>query len=467
MRLSVIIITRNSGAYLRQTLESVKFADEIVIVDYKSSDATEAIASQYGARFVPSDEWPGFGPQKNKALSYATATWVLSIDSDEWLSRELSAEIFRIANTPEESIAQDGFWIRRSSTYVDKVIRFGDWQGDKVLRLFKRTAGKFSNDLVHEHLEVAGATSVLRGILNHYPVTTLADSKRKMWRYNITSGRRVATRKNIGAFSPWTHALWSFIRGYVLRLGVFDGKRGFQLAWFNAKGVFIRYEFALRLRTAPRKPWHRKLRAYANLYFIDHGFLRFIYSNKFTLPGPLYRSNQPSPAKLRQYSKSLGIKAIVNLRGSNPQLGWYQLESRYCDDLGIALINTQVYSRGLVSRERVIELKNIIDNLTLPALVHCKSGADRAGFFAVLYRHFRLGEPIERAKEELHVKYGHLRGAKTGILDFFFECYLKDRKPNQTFLNWVLTDFDKDRLEAEFKPHSFASFLVDKVFDRE
>jgi protein tyrosine/serine phosphatase len=105
--------------------------------------------------------------------------------------------------------------------------------------------------------------------------------------------------------------------------------------------------------------------------------------------------------------------------------------------------------------------------MSLPALVHCKSGADRAGIFAVLYRHFRLGEPIEIAKKELHWRFGHFRGSRTGILDYFFDQYLVTREPNQTFIEWVGAAYDRDRIERDFKPAGPISFFVDSILRRE
>ena len=197
-------------------------------------------------------------------------------------------------------------------------------------------------------------------------------------------------------------------------------------------------------------------------------------SNRFELPGPLYRSNQPSEAQILSYKQDLGLKTIINLRGYNPSQGRYQLEAKACEAAGITLINTRVHSRGLPTAEQVNELKTLIESFETPALAHCKSGADRAGIFAVLYCHFRLGQPIEEAKNQLHWTYGHFKSAKTGILDHFFESYLHDRdtengtnSPQLTFIEWVNTRYDRDHMEREFKPRGFANFWVDWVLRRE
>lgn len=223
----------------------------------------------------------------------------------------------------------------------------------------------------------------------------------------------------------------------------------------------------------PLSPWKRLL-GQLDLWLVDHGFLRALYANRFTLPGPCYRSNQPSPAQIAQMATSLGLKTIINLRGYNPTQGRYQLEAEACEAAGITLINTRVHSRGLPTARQINLLKGLITQMTLPALAHCKSGADRAGFFAVLYCHFRLGQPIQEAKRQLHWTYGHFKSAKTGILDHFFETYLKDAETaaqagdeELSFIDWVNQHYDRDTMEARFQPRGFANFWVDWVLRRE
>lgn len=227
--------------------------------------------------------------------------------------------------------------------------------------------------------------------------------------------------------------------------------------------------------STPLNAW-QTLKAKLDLWLVDHGFLRVLYANRFQLPGPLYRSNQPSEQQIRRYKQMLGLKTIVNLRGYNPTQGRYQLEAKACEEAGITLINTRVHSRGLPSAEQINELKALIEDIETPALAHCKSGADRAGIFAVLYCHFRLGQPIEQAKEQLHWTYGHFRSAKTGILDHFFESYLTFKAEHQAahpdqeppdFLTWVNTKYDREAMECSFTPRGFASFWVDWVLRRE
>lgn len=227
--------------------------------------------------------------------------------------------------------------------------------------------------------------------------------------------------------------------------------------------------------STPLTLW-KSLKANLDLWLVDHGFLRSLYSNRFCLPGPLYRSNQPSVAQIHRYKRDLGLKTIINLRGYNPTQGRYQLEAKACEDAGITLINTRVHSRGLPTAKQINSLKELIEGFETPALAHCKSGADRAGMFAVLYCHFRLGQSIDEAKKQLHWTYGHFRSAKTGILDNFFESYIQYRNRHSTFsqnqtaptfLEWVNSEYDQNIMEKEFKPQGFASFWVDLILRRE
>lgn len=476
MGLSVIIITKNEAQDLPRALNSVSFADEVIVLDSGSVDGTQRIAQDFGAQLYQTDDWPGFGPQKNRALQRVSQDWVLSLDADEWLEPNLALEIkewitaLSSLQTEDNSVA--AFRVRRRSIFIDRLIRFGDWRSDKVVRLFRRDLARFSDDLVHERLIVDGPIRDLTGFLGHFSVRSIADSRSKMWEYNQSAAVRIAKEGRGGLIKGLSKAAFSLLRGLVLRMGLLDGIRGVQLAWFNAKGTYLRYAMAQSIqdqsayKALTQSGWHR-FRDVLHLILVDHGFLRSLYHNRFRLVGGLYRINQPSPWRLAIYQKKYDIKTVINLRGRNEQLGWYRLEERACEALGLRLVNTQVYSRGLVDAERLSELKEIIENLELPAVVHCKSGADRAGFFAVLYRHYRLGEPIEQAISELALRYGHSSSAKTGILDYFFEDFLLTRRRRQSFTTWYLFDFDRDSLCSGFRPIGLSEWIITRVLRRE
>ncbi|WP_254048230.1 dual specificity protein phosphatase family protein [Uliginosibacterium sp. TH139] len=211
-----------------------------------------------------------------------------------------------------------------------------------------------------------------------------------------------------------------------------------------------------------------RLLAYLDMLFVDHGIFRVIYNNLHALPGGLYRSSQPSPGQIRKYQRKLGIRTIINLRGADDSRR-YALEAEECHRLGIRLIDFKgILSRSAPYAHVIKDAQTLFGEIEYPVLIHCKSGADRAGFAAALYRMFRQGEPIADAMRELSWKYGHLKGSKTGILDFFFEEYLiaNAREPIE-FFTWLDTVYDRDQLKAAFHTRGWADFLVDRVLHRE
>ena len=251
--LSVIVITRNEAHNIAGCLGSVAFADEWIVVDSNSSDGTPDIARQFGAQVVATDDWPGFGAQKNRALARAQGRWVLSIDADERVSAELAASIRRVlaADTSgheahafsQVAPAQPlGYQLSRLSCFCGQWMRHGDWYPDRVLRLFRREAGRFSDDLVHERLIVDGAVGRLAGELLHESMPTLDNAIDKMNRYSTGRARdKVRAGARGGLASALSHGLWAFIRCYLLRRGFLDGRLGFVLAVYVAEGTYYRY----------------------------------------------------------------------------------------------------------------------------------------------------------------------------------------------------------------------------------
>jgi len=216
-----------------------------------------------------------------------------------------------------------------------------------------------------------------------------------------------------------------------------------------------------------QRDWRERLSDYFYLWLVDHGFLRALYNNRYRIAGGLYRSGQLSPDQVRGLSSRLGLKTLVNLRGLNESAPFVRLETEASVGRGLRFFITRTWSRGLLTRSELLELIDFIRRMELPALVHCKSGADRVGHFSVLYRHLRLGEPMEQAVSELHWKYGHLAGARTGMLDHFFATYLRERRPFQSFVDWVDKDYDPERVRESFKPVGWKSWFVDHVLGRE
>jgi glycosyltransferase involved in cell wall biosynthesis len=235
-RLSVILITRDEASNIAACLESVAWADEIVVVDSGSTDETPAICRRYTPNLTVTD-WPGFGPQKNRALDRASGDWVLSIDADERVPAPLAAEILATIRAPTAS----GYEIGRLSTFLGRPMRHSGWFPDYVLRLFRRDKGRFSDDLVHERVICDGPIGRLASVLNHHPVLRLEDALRRVDSYSTAGAATLASKRRVSFASGITHGLWSFLRAYVMRLGFLDGREGFLLAVANAEGTYYRY----------------------------------------------------------------------------------------------------------------------------------------------------------------------------------------------------------------------------------
>jgi glycosyltransferase involved in cell wall biosynthesis len=249
-RLSIIIITKNEAERLPRCLESVRFADEIIVLDSGSTDATLEIARRYTDKVFVSDGWPGFGPQKNAALSHATGDWVLSLDADEWLTPELAAEILAVvaadhsaAHSASKLVTQaEVYEIPRLSSFCGREMRHSGWWPDRVARLFRRGAAQFSDDLVHERLVFSGVAHRLTNHFNHDSVRNLDDVLRKVNTYSTAGAVQAALRgKKGGMRTAITHAAWAFFRTYFMNAGVLDGREGFILAVANAEGVYYKY----------------------------------------------------------------------------------------------------------------------------------------------------------------------------------------------------------------------------------
>ncbi len=239
MTLSVTIITRNEQAAIRRCLDSVAWADEIIVLDSASDDGTAAIARELHARVVATTDWPGFGAQKNRALDLATGDWVLSLDADEWVTPELRAAIEAAIGAPDGRCA---FRMPRLSSYCGRFMRHSGWWPDHVTRLFRRGQARFSDDRVHERLIVSGTTGTLRAPLLHEAIRDLDEALEKMNTYSSAGALMQFERggKASLAGAVW-HGAWTFFRTYVLRAGFLDGREGFLLAVSNAEGAYYRY----------------------------------------------------------------------------------------------------------------------------------------------------------------------------------------------------------------------------------
>ncbi len=185
-------------------------------------------------------------------------------------------------------------------------------------------------------------------------------------------------------------------------------------------------------------------------FWIDHELLRIFYHNKSKIAPGVYRSNQPSPERIKIWSDK-GIKTIINLRGASNQ-GSYLLELKQCKDLGIKLINHPLYATRLASPKELLDLGDIFEKVDYPILLHCKSGADRAGLASVMYHLMVLNTPFPIARKHLSIKFLHLKFSRSGILDFMLDTYDKERKiQDVSFRTWIKNSYDPNRLTKEYR----------------
>ena len=237
MTLSVAIITKNEEANIRRTLESVRWADEVIVVDSGSTDRTCDIARQLGAKvFV--EEWKGFAAQKNSAIEKCTGDWILSLDADEEVSEELAGAIKNV------SADFSGFYMNRKNLFLTRWIRRGGFYPDPKLRLFRRGKGRFEDRAVHETVKVEGEVGKLRGHLIHHAYPTLSSYIEHMNSYS-SLGAEMAVAKGNGRFSILNivvRPLATFIYNYIFRLGFLDGREGLLLHLYHS--VYVSWKYA-------------------------------------------------------------------------------------------------------------------------------------------------------------------------------------------------------------------------------
>ncbi|MDQ7091680.1 MAG: glycosyltransferase family 2 protein [Methylococcales bacterium] len=242
--LSVIIITKNESHSISHCLNSVRFADEIIVLDSGSDDDTIELCRQFTDQ-VFSTDWPGFGLQKQRALDKAVGDWVLSIDADEVVSPALQREIKQAM----QAVDIDGFEIPRLSRYCGKTIKHAGWYPDYVLRLFKREKGHFTEALVHERIIVEGTLSRLTEAFKHEAFINLDEVLHKVNTYSTLGARKLYQQgKRTSLMQAIFKGVWTFVRTYLLKAAFLDGQQGFMLAISNAEGTYYKHLKLLELQ---------------------------------------------------------------------------------------------------------------------------------------------------------------------------------------------------------------------------
>lgn len=231
-------------------------------------------------------------------------------------------------------------------------------------------------------------------------------------------------------------------------------------------GWYLKHKDRIERWQRPLATRRDRLSAWTNMLLADHGFLRLIYSNTAVVAPGVWRSAQPAPHNLRRFAEA-GGKTVVTLRGGLT-FGSLPIEREACARLGLAFESFTLRSRGLPSREELARLEAFFRRIERPVLFHCKSGADRAGFASALWLMLIEGAPVEQARRQLSLRYGHLRQSKTGVLDAFFDAYERETAGRDIGLSkWIATEYDPERIAAAFHARGWASLLIDDILKRE
>ncbi len=237
-RLSVVVITRNEAADIRAALESVHWADELVVVDSGSTDDTVRIARELADR-VTAHAWAGYGAQKNHAAGLAAHDWILSLDADERVSPGLAREIRALLRAEP---AARGYRVPRVTRYLGRWIRSTDWYPDLQLRLYDRRAARWNDRLVHESVAVDGPVGRLQGDLEHYAYRDVSHHLRTIDRYTTLAARQMHREGRRAGWSDLAvRPAAAFLRNYVARRGARDGAHGLIVSSLNASYVFLKF----------------------------------------------------------------------------------------------------------------------------------------------------------------------------------------------------------------------------------
>lgn len=207
-------------------------------------------------------------------------------------------------------------------------------------------------------------------------------------------------------------------------------------------------------------------RAWRDSLFVDHAIFRLPWTNLSpVLPGRVYRCNHPTPARLARLKARLGLRTLINLRGHR-RCGSDALSRDAANRLGLTHIDMAFESRGAPHRDRILRFYDIYQKVETPFLMHCKSGADRAGLASALVIMFEGGTASE-ALRQLHWRFGHFNRSRTGILDAFFLRFQSEAEGRMPFLDWVRDEYDEARLKQDFVAGKLASFVTDRILRRE
>ncbi|MEP7213810.1 MAG: glycosyltransferase family 2 protein [Acidobacteriota bacterium] len=254
MQISAVLITFNEEENIAAAIESLGWADEILVVDSESSDRTRSIAEGMGARVIVRP-WPGFSEQKQFAVDAARHDWIFSIDADERVSPELAVSITAVK---QSQVRADGYRISRLPFYMGRAIRHGGWYPDRQVRLFDRRKGKWKNAVIHESvvMDDESHSEDLKGDIFHFTVRNALEHHRTIGdRYAPLGALQMQqSGRTTGSTQAAASGLGTFLKTYIVRLGFMDGFPGFCIAWFAAHNAFLKHVLLLELKEQPDPP---------------------------------------------------------------------------------------------------------------------------------------------------------------------------------------------------------------------
>ena len=237
MKITATVIARDEERHISDALESLRWADEIVVVDSGSTDRTVEIAREYTDRVIVTD-WPGYAAQKNRAAAEASNDWIFSLDADERVSPELAASIAAIR---DRGAPAPGYRAARRARYIDRWIRHSGWYPDWQVRLYDRRRGAFDGAYVHESVTLDGPAGTLDGDILHLTVESLGDHHERIDRYTTLAAEKLyADGQRFSTARAVLHPPAVFARTFLLKQGFRDGTAGLAIAGFAAYYVFLR-----------------------------------------------------------------------------------------------------------------------------------------------------------------------------------------------------------------------------------
>jgi glycosyltransferase involved in cell wall biosynthesis len=237
-KLSVTIITYNEEKNIRECLDSVRWADEIVVLDSHSTDRTEGICKEYTDKIFQ-NEWLGYGRQKNLCAERAENDWIFNVDADEVVTPELKAELMEfLSSSPPFS----AYLMPRRNYFGDRWIRYGGWYPDYIVRVYNKRKARFNHSDVHESVQVSDRPGILRGTIKHYTYNNLRDYISRQNRYSSLSAEDMAREgRGVYWYDLSLRPIFAFIKIYVLRMGFREGGLGFILSIGHSFYTFLKY----------------------------------------------------------------------------------------------------------------------------------------------------------------------------------------------------------------------------------